>query len=49
MTPGTMSFYRLDTPVSATSVTIRFAAPGGSALSAALKPQLAVFRLPAGQ
>ena len=49
MTSGTMSFYRLDTPTSAASVTIRFAAPGGGALSAALKPQLAVFRLPVGQ
>jgi hypothetical protein len=49
MTPGSMSFYRLDTPASAASVTIRFAAPGGTALAATLKPQLAIFRLPAGQ
>ena len=49
MTPGSMSFYRLDTPTSAATVTIRFAAPGGTALAAALKPQLAIFRLPAGQ
>lgn len=49
MTPGTMAFYRLDTPAAATSVTIRFAAPGGGALAAVLKPQLAIFRLPAGQ
>jgi hypothetical protein len=49
MTPGSMSFYRLDTPASAASVTIRFAAPGGTALAATLKPQLAIFRLPVGQ
>ena len=49
MTPGSMSFYRLDTPTAASSVTIRFSAPGGTALAAALKPQLAIFRLPAGQ
>jgi hypothetical protein len=49
MTPGSMSFYRLDTPASAASVTIRFAAPGGTALAATLKPQLAIFRLPTGQ
>lgn len=49
MTPGSMSFYRLDTPASSASVTIRFAAPGGTALAATLKPQLAIFRLPAGQ
>jgi hypothetical protein len=49
MTPGTMSFYRLDTSTTSASVTIRFAAPGGGALASGLKPQLAVFRLPAGQ
>ena len=49
MTPGSMSFWRLDTPTAAASVTIRFAAPGGTALAAGLKPQLAIFRLPAGQ
>ena len=49
MTPGSMSFYRLDTPTSAATVTIRFSAPGGTALAAALKPQLAIFRLPVGQ
>ena len=49
MTPGSMSFYRLDTSASAATVTIRFSAPGGTALAAALKPQLAIFRLPTGQ
>jgi hypothetical protein len=48
LSPGTMTFFRLDTPVSASTVTIRFAAPGGAALSTSLHPQLAIFRLPAG-
>jgi hypothetical protein len=47
--PGTMTFFRLDTPAGAATVTIRFAAPGGAAFSPVLHPQLAVFRLPAGQ
>jgi hypothetical protein len=47
--PGTMRFFRLDTPANAATVTIRFAAPGGTAFSPLLHPQLAVFRLPAGQ
>jgi len=49
MNPGAMSFWRLDTPAGSATVSIRFAAPGGSALSPTLRPQLAVFRLPAGQ
>jgi hypothetical protein len=49
MYPGAMSFWRLDTPASSATVSIRFAAPGGGALSASLRPQMAVFRLPAGQ
>jgi hypothetical protein len=49
MSPGTTTYFRLDTPANAATVTIRFAAPGGVALQAALRPQLAVFRLPAGQ
>jgi hypothetical protein len=48
MTPGSMSYWRLDTPANSPTVTIRFAAPGGKALAASLHPQLAVFRLPAG-
>jgi hypothetical protein len=48
MSPGTMSFFRLDTPATAATVTIRFAAPGGAALATALHPQLEFFRLPAG-
>lgn len=49
MVPGTMKFYRLDTPASASTVTIRFAAPGGAALPVGLRAQLGVFRLPVGQ
>lgn len=49
LVPGTMTYFRLDTPAADSTVTIRFAAPNGSALSASLKPQLALFRLPAGQ
>ncbi len=49
MAVGAMSFWRLDTPASSPTVTIRFASPGGFPLSVAYRPQLAVFRLPAGQ
>jgi hypothetical protein len=49
LAPGTMKFYRLDTPATSATVTIQFAAPGGSALSGALRAQLGIFRLPAGQ
>jgi hypothetical protein len=49
LSPGAVTYFRLDTPVSSSTVTVRFAAPGGLALNAALKPQVAVFRLPAGQ
>jgi len=49
MDPGTGSYFRLDTPASSSSVTIQFSTPGGTALPASLKPQLAIFRLPPGQ
>lgn len=49
LVPGTVTYFRLDTPSTDSTVTIRFAAPNGSALSSALKPQLALFRLPPGQ
>ncbi len=49
MSPGTTAFYRLDTPQGAATVTIQFSAPGAHALATALQPQLAIFRLPAGQ
>lgn len=48
MSPGTNSYYRLDTPTSSSTVSIQFAAPGGAALSATLHPQLSIFRLPPG-
>jgi len=49
MFPGTTTYFRLDTPAAASSVSIRFASPGGAAFSTTLKPQLAIYRLPPGQ
>jgi hypothetical protein len=49
MVPGTGSYFRLDTPTNTSTVAIQFATPSGTALSASLKPQLAIFRLPPGQ
>jgi hypothetical protein len=49
MDPGTNSYFRLDTPANAATVSIQFAGPGGVALPAAMRPQLAIFRLPVGQ
>ena len=49
MSPGTMSFFRLDTPATSATVAVRFSAPGGTPLAASLRPQLAIFRLPSGQ
>jgi hypothetical protein len=49
MDPGTMSFYRLDTPDSVATVTIQFSGPGAKPIPSTLDPQLAVFRLPPGQ
>lgn len=49
MVPGTAAYYRLDTPQNAPTVTLLFSAPGAHALSTALNPQLAIFRLPPGQ
>jgi hypothetical protein len=48
MVPGTSGYFRLDTPAGASTVTVEFTAPAGSALPVSLKPQLAVFRLPPG-
>ncbi len=48
MNPGTSSYWRLDTG-NASVVSIQFSGPGGAPLPAFLKPQLAIFRLPAGQ
>jgi hypothetical protein len=47
--PGTVSFFRLDTPSGTATVTLRFAGRGGMPFAASLRPQLAVFRMPAGQ
>jgi hypothetical protein len=47
--PGTVTYFRLDTPTSSAAVSIRFAAPGGAGFAATLKPQMAIFRLPPGQ
>ena len=49
MDPGTMSYFRLDTPTNQATVSIQFSGPAGAALSGSVKPQLAVFRLPSGQ
>ena len=49
MYPGTMSYWRLDTPASTPTVTIQFATPLNGPLAATLHPQFFVFRLPAGQ
>jgi hypothetical protein len=46
MVPGTMAFYRLDTTAGQSTVTIDFGATPGVPLSAALHPQLSIFRLP---
>lgn len=47
--PGTMTFFRLDTPSSAATVTIQFSMTGGLPFSPQLGAQIAVFRLPPGQ
>jgi hypothetical protein len=49
MSPGTMTYFRLDTPATSATVSIQFSAAGGVAFATALRPQLAVFRLPTGQ
>lgn len=49
MDPGTMTYFRLDTPSTSQTVTFRFSAPGGTPFATDLHPQLAIFRLPAGQ
>ncbi|HEX7546803.1 MAG TPA: hypothetical protein VF368_08740 [Gemmatimonadaceae bacterium] len=49
LVPGSMTFFRLDTPATAATVTIQFAAPGGIPFAPGLRAQMAVFRLPPGQ
>jgi hypothetical protein len=48
MLPGTVAYYRVDTPAGSGPVQLRFAAPGGTALQASMHPQVAIFRLPPG-
>jgi len=47
--PGTVTYFRLDTPSNEATVSVRFAGPGGASFAAGLMPQLAIFRLPPGQ
>jgi hypothetical protein len=48
MLPGTVAYYRVDTPAGSGPVQVRFATPAGAALQASLRPQVAIFRLPPG-
>ncbi len=47
--PGTVTYFRLDTPPGSATVSLRFAGPAGAAFATNLVPQIAVFRLPPGQ
>jgi hypothetical protein len=47
--PGTSSYFRLDTKATDATVSIQFSGAGGKPFPAALKPQLAIVRLPTGQ
>jgi hypothetical protein len=49
MYPGTMGYWRLDTPTSSSAMTVQFSTPTYTPFTASLKPQIIVFRLPAGQ
>jgi hypothetical protein len=44
-----MTFWRLDTKATDSTVTIQFSTPSGVPFSPLLMPQIAVFRLPPGQ
>jgi hypothetical protein len=48
MVPGTVTYYRLDTPAGGASVRLRFGSGTGSALATSLHPQVAILRLPPG-
>jgi hypothetical protein len=48
MVPGTVTYYRLDTPAGAATVSLRFASGTGTALGSSLHPQVAILRLPPG-
>jgi hypothetical protein len=45
MVPGTMTFYRPDTPSGSSSVQLQSATPAGAPLGAQLHPQVSVFPL----
>ncbi len=45
MVPGTTTFFQIDTPASASEVTIQFSGAAGAPFAAALHPQIAVFRV----
>lgn len=45
MAPGTTTYFQIDTPTSASEVTIEFSGAGGAAFAATLHPQVAVFRV----
>ena len=46
---GSMSFWRLNTNATDSTVTVRFSTPAGAAFAGGLKAQVAIYRLPAGQ
>lgn len=48
MVPGTVTYYRVDTPPGGASVRLRFASGTGAALAGSLHPQVAIIRLPPG-
>jgi hypothetical protein len=48
MLPGTVAYYRVDTPAGSGPVQLRFATGTGTALSPTLHPQVVIFRLPPG-
>ena len=48
MVPGTVSYFRVDTPASGASVRLGFASSTGNALPSSLRPQVAILRLPPG-
>jgi hypothetical protein len=48
MLPGTVAYYRVDTPAGSGPVQLRFATPTGTAISTGLHPQIAIVRLPPG-
>lgn len=49
MYPGTNTYFRLDTQASQATVTVRFGPTSAASFLPALKPQVMVYRLPAGQ